>query len=276
MRGDGSRRLVLGVYDEGHIGPGFFFKKNDFVFMTNMVSLGDKVFILQFSRIIWRCGTAGPTNSQGIVDASGTPESTGEVAGPTNSQDIVDASGTPESTGITDDPQTSLAVLPHKRTMNSLLSLIVIFFVCCAFERGEECGRSPVPKVTIAVFIFALFTRNGIRWAPPDLNSIEHLPQVFHDIQIRKVCRPGKDVKFSRTVKRSPCGMRSDSVLLEYRLECALQQEQSSRLHSLYDIAVLFQTAINVHQSRLVIKYYATPNHDSQCWTRNQFEVLCG
>ncbi|GFX72320.1 hypothetical protein TNCV_822731 [Trichonephila clavipes] len=25
-----------------------------------------------------RCGTAGPTNSQGIVDASGTPESTGE------------------------------------------------------------------------------------------------------------------------------------------------------------------------------------------------------
>ncbi|GFW55778.1 hypothetical protein TNCV_121621 [Trichonephila clavipes] len=53
-----------------------------------MVSLGDKVFILQFSRILWRCGTASPTNSQ----------------------DILDASGTPESTGITDEPQTSLAV----------------------------------------------------------------------------------------------------------------------------------------------------------------------
>ncbi|GFX87322.1 hypothetical protein TNCV_3368921 [Trichonephila clavipes] len=75
-----------------------------------MVSLGDKVFILQFSRFLGGCGTAGPTSSQGIVDASGTPESTGEVAGPTNSQDIVNASGTPESTGITDEPQTSLAV----------------------------------------------------------------------------------------------------------------------------------------------------------------------
>ncbi|GFX69830.1 zinc finger protein 90 [Trichonephila clavipes] len=54
----------------------------------------------EFSRFLGRCGTAGPTNSQGIVDASGTPESTGEVAGPTNSQDIVDASGTPESTAV--------------------------------------------------------------------------------------------------------------------------------------------------------------------------------
>ncbi|GFT52068.1 hypothetical protein TNCV_466761 [Trichonephila clavipes] len=85
MRGDGSGRLALGVYDGGHIGPGFL---NYFGFMTNMVSLGDKVFILQFSRSLGRCGTAGPTNSQGIVDASRTLE----------------------STGITDEPQTSLAV----------------------------------------------------------------------------------------------------------------------------------------------------------------------
>ncbi|GFY35856.1 hypothetical protein TNCV_4842311 [Trichonephila clavipes] len=45
-----------------------------------MVSLGDKVFILQFSRFRWRCGTAGkPTAS------------------------------------ITDEPQTSLAVWPENK-----------------------------------------------------------------------------------------------------------------------------------------------------------------
>ncbi|GFW61017.1 hypothetical protein TNCV_4872271 [Trichonephila clavipes] len=80
MRGERSGRLVLGVYDGGHRGPSFFFLQNNCGFMTNMVSVGDKVFILQFSRFRWRCGTAGkPTAS------------------------------------ITDEPQTSLAVWPENQ-----------------------------------------------------------------------------------------------------------------------------------------------------------------
>ncbi|GFW04805.1 hypothetical protein TNCV_4880411 [Trichonephila clavipes] len=49
MRGDGSGRLVLGVYDGGHIGPGFL---NYFGFMTNMVSLGEKFLFYSLADLL--------------------------------------------------------------------------------------------------------------------------------------------------------------------------------------------------------------------------------
>ncbi|GFX49519.1 hypothetical protein TNCV_4901611 [Trichonephila clavipes] len=58
-----------------------------------MVSLGDKVFILQFSILRWRCGTAEKKQQ---------------------SEHFV-LSGTLDSTGITDEPQTSLAVWPENK-----------------------------------------------------------------------------------------------------------------------------------------------------------------
>ncbi|GFW03354.1 hypothetical protein TNCV_4544361 [Trichonephila clavipes] len=51
------------------------------------------------------------------------------------------------------------------------------FFVCAVHLReGRSDGRSPVPKVTIAVFIFALFTGNGFLWnvlsCPTSVNEL--------------------------------------------------------------------------------------------------------
>ncbi|GFV99699.1 integrase catalytic domain-containing protein [Trichonephila clavipes] len=63
---------------------------------------------------------------------------------------------------LTDEPQTSLAVWT-KDHMELFSSIDYNSFVC-AVNLKESDGRSPVPKVTIAVFTFALFTRNGIRW----------------------------------------------------------------------------------------------------------------
>ncbi|GFT98421.1 hypothetical protein TNCV_4625671 [Trichonephila clavipes] len=88
-------------------------------------------------------------------------------------------------------------------------------------------------------------------------------PLLFDVIQIWKVCRPEKSVKQVRLL-RIHCDMRPDIVLLEYRVECILQQEQNNRLHSLCDEAVHCQTTTNMHQRRPIIKYYATPNHDAR------------
>ncbi|GFW60487.1 uncharacterized protein TNCV_943541 [Trichonephila clavipes] len=51
-----------------------------------------------------------------------------------------------------------------KRPWNSFLALITIFLCAVNLKEGRSDGRSPVPKVTIAVFTFALFTGNGILW----------------------------------------------------------------------------------------------------------------
>ncbi|GFT98520.1 hypothetical protein TNCV_1583661 [Trichonephila clavipes] len=53
------------------------------------------------------------------------------------------------------------------------------------------------------------------------------------------------------------------------RVECALQHEQSNRLHNLCDVEVPCQTVVNVDQRHPVIKHYVTPNHvdrsDARC-----------
>ncbi|GFU41399.1 hypothetical protein TNCV_2171551 [Trichonephila clavipes] len=54
-------------------------------------------------------------------------------------------------------------------------------------------------------------------------------------------------------------------VLPKYRVGSNLQQGQKNRLHNMYDVAVYFQTAINVYQKHPVIKYYTIPNHDIRC-----------
>ncbi|GFT49792.1 hypothetical protein TNCV_1545201 [Trichonephila clavipes] len=142
MRGEGRGRLELGAYDGGHIGPSFFSLQNNCGFMTNMVSLGDKVFILQFSRFLWRCGTARQPTARALSLHQGLRN--------------LQASRTSRSL---------LWRCGHKRPLNSVLALIAIFFLCAVnLREGRSDGRSPVPKVTIAVFTFALFTGNGILW----------------------------------------------------------------------------------------------------------------
>ncbi|GFU66093.1 hypothetical protein TNCV_2857661 [Trichonephila clavipes] len=83
----------------------------------------------------------------------------------------------------------------------------------------------------------------------------------------RFMLRPRKDVKSSQAVKNSSCDMGFGIVLLEYCVECALQQEQNNRLYNLCDVVNGCQTTVNVYQRRLVIKHYATPYHDAQCRT---------
>ncbi|GFV97230.1 hypothetical protein TNCV_161991 [Trichonephila clavipes] len=69
-----------------------------------MVSLGDKVFILQFSRFRWRCGTAGKTTAS-ITDE--LRRLLWRCGRKTNSQSIIVLSRMLDSTGITDEPQPS-------------------------------------------------------------------------------------------------------------------------------------------------------------------------
>ncbi|GFU62714.1 hypothetical protein TNCV_1518951 [Trichonephila clavipes] len=61
--------------------------------------------------------------------------------------------------------------------------------------------------------------------------------------------------------------MQTGIALLDYRVGCAMQQEQNNMLLNLCEVVVYCQMAINVYQRYLRIKHYATPNQDSQCRT---------
>ncbi|GFU38388.1 hypothetical protein TNCV_2433661 [Trichonephila clavipes] len=76
----------------------------------------------------------------------------------------------------------------------------------------------------------------------------------------------GKYVKSRQTVKSLPCDMWPGIVLQEYRVECALPQDQS-RFHSLCDAVVCCQTVINVYQRVPVIRHCGSPSNDAWCWT---------
>ncbi|GFW26515.1 hypothetical protein TNCV_1164511 [Trichonephila clavipes] len=78
--------------------------------MTNVVSLGDKVFILQFSRFRWRCGTAEKQQSEHCC-LIGDVGLYGHHGRATNF--FCGVAGQPTAS-ITNEPQNSLAVRRHK------------------------------------------------------------------------------------------------------------------------------------------------------------------